>query len=158
MGRKQEIEDAASERKAMPELPGCVWTLADYEQILRDAGQFVTVQRRSILRYLLRHRVHPTTAQIAAAAGRAGNASLATIYNNLAVFAELGVVRVVRDPDGELHWDLRTDSHHHMACGGCGRVLDIEPSAAEVVVHDPKLRARIERSEVWLVGRCGDCD
>lgn len=41
--------------------------LLHYEEVLRSAGQFVTVQRRALLRYLLRHQVHPTTAEIASA-------------------------------------------------------------------------------------------
>ena len=72
--------------------------LLHYEEILRNADQFVTVQRRALLKYLLRHRVHPTTAQIASAVGRSGSASLATVYNNLALFAELAIVRTCAAP------------------------------------------------------------
>ena len=72
--------------------------LLHYQAILRGAGQFVTNQRRALLQYLLRHRVHPTTAQIATAIGRSGSASLATVYNNLALFAELQIVRTLRSP------------------------------------------------------------
>lgn len=136
--------------------------LTAYEERLRDAGQFVTVQRRSILRYLLRHRTHPTTSQIARAVGRNRSASLATVYNNLAVFAELDLVRAVRSPysdgDHEVHWDIRTDLHHHLSCRLCGLVTDIDPSAAEVRIHDRKLARRIERAQVWLVGVCTACD
>jgi len=132
-------------------------SLHDYEERLRELGQFATVQRRAILRYLLRHAEHPTTAQIAASVGRSGAASLATVYNNLALFAKLELLQVVRAPDGELRWDLRTDSHHHLTCRVCGRVVDIEASAAEVVVHDPQLQRSVERAEVWLLGRCAQC-
>ena len=132
-------------------------SLADYEQRLRDVGQFATVQRRAILRYLLRHCEHPTTAQIAASVGKSGAASLATVYNNLALFARLQLVTVVRAPDGELHWDLRTDPHHHLVCQSCRRVVDIEAAAAEVVLHDPALQRSVERAEVWLIGRCSEC-
>ncbi len=132
-------------------------SLQNYEQRLRDVGQFATVQRRAILRYLLRHCDHPTTAQIAAGVGRSGAASLATVYNNLALFAKLQILNVVRAPDGELHWDLRTDPHHHLVCQGCSRVVDIEAAAAEVVLHDPKLKRCVSRAEVWLIGRCGEC-
>jgi Fe2+ or Zn2+ uptake regulation protein len=132
-------------------------SLHDYEQRLRDGGQFATVQRRAILRYLLRHGDHPTTAQIAASVGRSGAASLATVYNNLALFAKLQLLRTVRAPDGELRWDLRTEPHHHLACSGCGRLVDIEAAAAEVVVHDPELRRSVQRAEVWLIGRCAQC-
>lgn len=132
-------------------------SLALYEQRLREAGQFVTVQRRSILRYLLRHREHPTTSQIATAIGKSGSASLATVYNNLALFAQLEIVHEVRAPDGEVRWDLRTGPHHHMTCEGCGHIIDIEQGAAEVVVRDPGLRQRVRRSAIWLVGHCPRC-
>lgn len=132
-------------------------SLADYERSLRDAGQLFTVQRRAILRYLLRHGDHPTTAQIAAGVGRAGAASLATVYNNLALFAKLRLVSVARTPDGELRWDLRIDPHHHLSCPDCGRVVDIDVTDAEVVVPDPKLRRRVQRTEVWLIGPCESC-
>ena len=131
--------------------------LLHYEEILRNADQFVTVQRRALLKYLLRHRVHPTTAQIATAIGRSGSASLATVYNNLALFAKLRLVSVARTPDGELRWDLRIDPHHHLSCPDCGRVVDIDVTDAEVVVPDPKLRRRVQRTEVWLIGPCESC-
>lgn len=132
-------------------------SLAHYEQRLREAGQFVTVQRRAILRYLLRHRDHPTTAQIATSIGKSGSASLATVYNNLSLFAGLGLLNAVRAPDGEVRWDLRTGEHHHMTCVGCGHIADIDEGAAEVVVRDPELRQRVSRSQVWLLGRCPRC-
>lgn len=132
-------------------------SLASYELRLREAGQFVTVQRRAILRCLLRHREHPTTAQIAGSIGKSGSASLATVYNNLALFADLGIVHAVRAPDGEVRWDLRTGPHHHMTCESCGHISDIEHGVAEVTVRDPDLRQRVSRSEVWLIGRCPRC-
>jgi Fur family ferric uptake transcriptional regulator len=147
----------ASAVRAESPATNCVPSLREYEDRLRVAGQFVTVQRRAILRYLVRHLEHPTTAQIARAVGRAGSASLATVYNNLALFQELSIVQMVRDPDGEMHWDLRTGHHHHLTCEGCGQVSDIDGSAAEVVVRDANLRQRVARSEVWLVGRCERC-
>jgi Fe2+ or Zn2+ uptake regulation protein len=134
--------------------------IAFYEQRLRDAGQFVTVQRRAILRYLLRHRIHPTTSQIAQAIGRSRSASQATIYNNLALFAELELVRAIRAPNGagETHWDIRTDLHHHLSCKKCGGVFDIEHSAAEVRLHDRRLEARVDSMQVWMSGVCPSCE
>ncbi len=132
---------------------------AFYEQRLRAAGQFVTAQRRAILRYLLRHRVHPTTAQIARAVGRRASASQATVYNNLNLFAELELVRAVRSPhsDGETRWDVRTDAHHHLSCSRCGQVFDIDLGAAEVRLHDRVLARRVKSSQVWFTGLCAPC-
>jgi Fe2+ or Zn2+ uptake regulation protein len=131
--------------------------LQDYEQRLREAGQLITVQRRAILRYLLRQGGHHTTAQIAAAVGRVGAASLATVYNNLALFARLHILTSVRAPEGEQYWDLRTDPHHHLSCRSCGRISDVDAAAAEVVLHDARLRQRTEEAAIWLRGACEHC-
>lgn len=150
----------------MPARGECAHEVIRYEDRLREAGQFVTVQRRAILRYLLRHRSHPTTQEIARAVGRSGSASQATVYNNLALFADLDLVRPVRAPastgagaeEGELRWDIRTDPHHHLRCTRCRRIFDLEPHAAKVRLRDPELASRIEHAEVWLVGKCPSCD
>lgn len=134
-------------------------SLEFYEDALRHAGQFVTVQRRAILRYLIQHPTHPTAAEIGdAVVGGARTASVATIYNNLALFAQLGLLRCVRFPDGEAHWDMRTEPHHHLRCIQCGGVEDIDRAAAEVQIRDPHLRDRVRHSEVWLAGTCSRCD
>jgi Fur family peroxide stress response transcriptional regulator len=146
-----------SRRRVAPSPRELEELLPPYEQRLRAAGQFVTVQRRAILRFLLRHRTHPTTAAITHAVSSAQTASLATIYNNLALFAELGFVRAMRVDDGETHWDIRTDPHHHLRCSACGQVSDIECSAAEVVIHDAALAAETTQSQIWLSGRCAGC-
>lgn len=134
--------------------------LAPYEARLREAGQFVTVQRRALLRYLLGNRRHPTTTQIARAVEKNRGASQATVYNNLALFESLDLIRAVRSPDGEgdTYWDVRTDDHHHLSCTHCGSVCDIDPQCVEVRITDRKLARRVERSSVWLTGVCDNCD
>lgn len=144
---------------SMGSLASLVEQLQPYEMQLRQAGQFVTVQRRSILRYLLRHRTHPTTGQISRAVGKNQSASQATVYNNLALFAELGIVHAIRSPhgDGETHWDIRTEPHHHLSCTDCGQVFDIDYSAAEVRIQSPELASRVKHTQVWLSGQCPRC-
>lgn len=148
-----------SSQPEIPISPSLVEQLQPYESRLRDAGQFVTVQRRAILRYLLRHRTHPTTGQISRAVGKNQSASQATVYNNLALFADLGIVHAIRSPhgDGETHWDIRTDAHHHLSCMDCGQVFDIDYSAAEVRILAPELAGRIKHAQVWLAGQCARC-
>lgn len=140
-------QDAQTERQQLQHL----------EEQLRSADQFVTVQRRALLRYLLRHRVHPTTAQIASAMGRSGSASLATIYNNFVLFAELSMVRTLRSPDGEVHWDIRTDRHHHIVCSECGQVEDLPKEHVEMRILSPDLDRRVTHAEAWLVWTCRRC-
>jgi Fur family peroxide stress response transcriptional regulator len=140
-------------------LTGLAEQLQPYEARLRSTGQFVTVQRRAILRYLLRHRTHPTTGQISRTIGKNQSASQATVYNNLALFAELGIVKAIRSPhgDGETHWDIRIDPHHHLSCTKCGQVFDIDYGAAQVSIQESDLARRVEHTQLWLTGRCPPC-
>ena len=119
---------------------------------MRNADQFVTVQRRALLKYLLRHRVHPTTAQIVSAVGRSGSASLATVYNNLALFAELAIVRTLAAapaarstgtsaPIAIITWSVPTVS---LADDVSGRTVAIGIRAPDII-H------RVTHTEAWLV-------
>lgn len=143
------VAKLAPPAEAHPDLPA-------FEGRLREAGQFVTLQRRAIVQYLLSHREHPTAAQVAAAVTSHG-ASLATVYNTLARLQELGLLLAVRSPEGEIHWDVRTDAHHHLTCSACGAVSDVEQESAEITLRDPELKQRVERVALWLVGRCPRC-
>ena len=51
--------------------------------------------------------------------------SLGTVYRNLAVLAEEGLVINVGNVDGQERYDARTAPHPHFVCRDCHRVLDL---------------------------------
>ena len=51
--------------------------------------------------------------------------SLGTVYRNLALFREEGIIDSVGTVAGEERFDGRTERHCHLICRGCGKVLDI---------------------------------
>ena len=49
--------------------------------------------------------------------------SRGTVYRNLNLLDETGAIMAVRTP-GAVRFDRRTDSHSHLVCRVCGRVVD----------------------------------
>ena len=56
---------------------------------------------------------------------RIPSVSLATIYNNLRVFVEKGLLREVTPHSTTLRVDGNLESHHHLVCTRCKSVQDI---------------------------------
>jgi len=52
--------------------------------------------------------------------------SLGTVYRNIAMFREEGIIQSVGVVAGLEHFDGNTEPHTHFICTGCGRVLDLE--------------------------------
>src|SRR2546423_151905 len=52
--------------------------------------------------------------------------SSATVYETLDLLAELGLVRRVKTPRGAATYDSRVADHHHVVCGECGRIEDLD--------------------------------
>ncbi|GAA3331590.1 hypothetical protein GCM10020331_088800 [Ectobacillus funiculus] len=61
---------------------------------LKGTGVRITPQRHAVLEYLVESMAHPTADEIyKALEGKFPNMSVATVYNNLRVFKEVGLVK-----------------------------------------------------------------
>ncbi len=54
--------------------------------------------------------------------------SLGTVYRNLAILEEDGLVMRIGNVEGQERYDARLDIHAHFVCDKCRRVSDIEIS------------------------------
>ena len=53
--------------------------------------------------------------------------SLATVYRNLSLLADMGEIQKISTPDGPGPvFDARTEPHVHFSCDCCGSVIDLE--------------------------------
>jgi Fur family transcriptional regulator, iron response regulator len=98
---------------------------------LRGADLRPTRQRVALADLMFRqgHR-HLTAEQIHAEALDANiKVSLATVYNTLHQFTEVGLLREVIIAPGRSYFDTNVDEHHHFYVEGTGKLLDI-PRAA----------------------------
>ena len=83
-------------------------------------------QRELILKTLKENCIHPTAEQLYELIRREEpTVSLATVYRNLNLLAENGMVKKIEGLDGTAHFDHQTFDHYHFICTKCNRVFDI---------------------------------
>jgi len=120
-----------------------------------------TGQRRLILEIIGHAEGHLDADEIyQQARQKSSSISLSTVYRNLQLFKELGLVEEHQFDGMRRYYETTPRSkHHHLVCLGCGRVFEFKCPSAE------RLKSRISReegfkvtdAEVRLVGYCPDC-
>ena len=84
---------------------------------LKQTGVRMTPQRHAILEYIITAHAHPTADDIyKALEGRFPNMSVATVYNNLRVFKEVGLVKELTYGDSSSRFDFVSSDHYHIIC------------------------------------------
>ncbi|MCG6167726.1 transcriptional repressor [Leptospira sp. FAT2] len=106
------------------------------KKILENAGINVTVQRLQMANLLLSEPQHLTADQVFQLVNEhMPNASRATIFNNLKLFAEKGIVNLLELKSGITLYDSNVGNHHHAVDEDTGEIFDID--------LDSKLEERI---------------
>jgi Fur family transcriptional regulator, peroxide stress response regulator len=103
---------------------------------------------------------HPTADDIyKALEGKFPNMSVATVYNNLRVFREVGLVKELTYGDASSRFDYVTSDHYHVICDECGKIVDFHyPGLDEVeqlASHVTGFKVRNHRMEIY--GTCDNC-
>jgi len=131
---------------------------------LRAVGQRLTTNRRVLLDALTAAARPLTIPEILE-----GQPDLAqsSVYRNLVVLEDAGVVHRVVGTDDFARWELTEDlagHHHHLICASCGRVEDVPASAglersvaaaAAAITRTTGFRTQHHRLD--LVGVCESC-
>ena len=101
--------------------------MRQYEDMLRKHHLRPTRQRMLISRILFedghRHVTAETLRTEVEDAG--GNMSLATIYNTLNQFSEVGLLREIKMDESVTYYDTNTDHHHHFYDPERNTLIDI---------------------------------
>lgn len=94
---------------------------------LRAAGLRPTQQRRALAGLLFAHgHRHVSAEQLHGEAVKSGvRVSLATVYNTLNQFTEVGLLRELAVDSAKAYFDTNTSAHHHYFVEGENEVLDI---------------------------------
>ncbi|WLR42695.1 peroxide-responsive transcriptional repressor PerR [Bacillus carboniphilus] len=134
--------------------------LKDALDSLKGTGVRITPQRHAILEYLVNSSIHPTADDIyKALEGKFPNMSVATVYNNLRVFREIGLVKELTYGDASSRFDFVTSDHYHVICEECGKIVDFSyPGLDEVealAAHVTNFKVSHHRMEIY--GTCEDC-
>ena len=86
--------------------------------------------------------------------------SLATVYRNLRLFKEIGLVGELRLDDVHCYYEMtRPHEHYHLVCISCGRVAEFESQLVSQLVAEVEHRCgfRAERAVLHLEGCCQEC-
>jgi Fe2+ or Zn2+ uptake regulation protein len=123
---------------------------------LREVGLRVTPQRRAVLSAF--EEDHLTADEVFARARRElPELSRATVYNALAAFVEVGILRAV-ESRGALLYDPNPDpTHHHFRCRRCDRLYDVHVAGVEALKVSGADSFVVERQTVLLGGLCPLC-
>jgi Fur family peroxide stress response transcriptional regulator len=101
--------------------------LTEAVEILKGNGVRMTPQRHAILSHLISSMDHPTADEIyKALADTFPNMSVATVYNNLRVFKDAGLVKELTYGDASSRFDANMNEHYHVICKECGKITDFE--------------------------------
>ena len=134
--------------------------LKDALVTLKESGVRITPQRHAILEFLISAEMHPTADEIyRSLEDDFPNMSVATVYNNLRVFRNAGLVKELTYGDASSRFDFVTHDHYHIICDKCGKIVDFHHPGLEEVEH---LASHVTGFEVSshrleVYGTCPDC-
>lgn len=87
----------------------------------------LTTQRQVILEELSQVTSHPTANEVYdMVRKRLPRIGLGTVYRNLELMAESGIILKLEVGGTQKRFDATTDLHYHIRCNACGRVDDVK--------------------------------
>ena len=117
-------------------------------------------QREAVLNLLCSTKSHPTAAWIYENVRLVlPNISLGTVYRNLTVLEQEGLIRKIPVGDNHEHFDGDTSPHSHFYCEKCGKVSDVSYVADDAYPDLEKdYGFKVKASSLVLCGVCKDCN
>jgi Fur family peroxide stress response transcriptional regulator len=124
------------------------------------AGLKYSRQREAVLTYLRSTKSHPTAETVyLTLRDDFPKISLGTVYRNLNLLAEQGEILRIRCGDGIDHFDATMEPHSHFICRSCGKIYDLEMTAAKEIDREAEKQCsgKIEGHELYFYGTCEQC-
>lgn len=95
-------------------------------EVLKDRGLKATPQRVAVLKELDK-KTHPTMEEMYSGIREDHpTISLATVYKNVNLLKEQGIVIEINMPSGKMRYDYLARPHIHLACKNCGGIEDLD--------------------------------
>ena len=124
---------------------------------LEEQGYRSTMPRRAVAQAIAKQDKHFTAEDLREQLPSLGRA---TIFRSLKLLVETGVLCRVLLEDGDLHYQLSHQGHHHhLLCVECGASQDLLGCDIEAVLKQTSASHGFELSGHWLevYGRCRSC-
>ncbi len=94
------------------------------------------------------------------ASERDPNISLATVYRNLRVFEEQGLIDERRLGQARCYYEMKhLGEHQHLVCEACGQVIEFKSSLIRKLVAEVQRKNNfsVTKVELYLEGYCHKC-
>lgn len=127
---------------------------------LKKSGVRITPQRHAVLEYLLTSMTHPTADEIyKALEEKFPNMSVATVYNNLRVLKETGLIQELTYGDNSSRFDCNMEDHYHIKCTKCGKIVDFDYPVLDEVesLAEQVTGFNVSHHRMELYGVCEKC-
>ena len=130
----------------------------------KDPAIRLTKQRQVILETLKSDYSHPTADEVyERVRQRIPKISLATVYRNLEILADIGLIQKLDPGRTQMRFDPNTQDHYHLTCMRCGRVEDVTGDISESPMKNiEKALGRLTKYGIFghkleFVGLCSTC-
>lgn len=133
---------------------------------LKERGYKLTQQRLQIIKAIYKNNIHMNADEIHSKV-KGKNIGLSTVYRNVTILEEVGVLKKINITN-TIYYELDlTDKykfHIHAKCVKCNKIIDIEETEVSEVYGNfmKSLKERneilIESTSIVLSGVCKDCE
>ena len=127
---------------------------------LSDRGYKVTPQRRIILQVLSDSHRHLSAEEIAEEVKQIEpGISVATVYRNLNLLADIGIVSRLDLHEGPARYELNQGHNHHLVCLGCGNAIKLGfcPMQGEIKKIIEESGFEVDSHHFEITGYCQEC-
>lgn len=124
------------------------------------AGLRHSNQRDAILKELCSRTDHPTADELfISVRKRIPNISLATVYRNLSLLADEGIILKLTCDGSADHFDGTTSQHYHLYCKECRRLFDLDLHEFDYLdrLAASNYKGKIESHSITFFGICENC-
>ncbi len=131
-----------------------------FRELCANHGIAVTHQRQVLYEVMCGMHGHPSPEDIYDRVRQQIPAiSLATVYKNIHLFVESGVLREVSLHHGSRRVEMNEADHHHMVCSRCKSIQDVDPHELGLPEARKQLSGGflVERYAVDVIGLCPKC-
>ena len=117
-------------------------------------------QRDMIYNYILSTKEHPSAEMIYEVLKKEEpNLSLGTVYRNLNLLEQLGMIKKVANVNNVERYDAMTEDHIHFVCSKCGAVIDLPEFDQELIKTNfaSSKAGKVDWVNVIIGGVCKNC-
>ncbi len=118
----------------------------------------ITKQRQIILEQLKKHHDHPSADIIYDEVRKVlPRVSLGTIYRNLEIMSEAGIILKIEQGGGQKRFDPNPKVHPHFRCTNCGAIEDVDIDINFPKIMTNESHRRVDGANLEFFGFCESC-